>query len=346
MSSNEATSVRERDPYWDNAKAILVALVVVGHAIQPAAANEQVGADVLYRWIYLFHMPAFVLVSGYLAASLNRRRAGLLVVGLVVPYLIFQGAQAVERAMLDGERPDLTRLLVPRWTLWFLVAMVLWRLSTPVWFALRPVVAVLGAVALAVVAGLGSGVGHVLALDDTFGYLPFFVGGLLLRERGWRPPNTTVARWLAVSALVGAPIIIALTRSWYSRSAHQLGFAASAIQDGDMSASMLRLVLLGAGAALTLAVLVLVPAGARSWTTVGRWSLYVYLLHPLVLVPFREGHFLGRIGAFGVVVVVVLSTVLALVLASRPMRALTRWAVEPSWTGQLLVRPTESTAPR
>ncbi|ROS31226.1 fucose 4-O-acetylase-like acetyltransferase [Cellulomonas sp. PhB150] len=340
------TVVRERDPYWDNAKAILVTLVVVGHAIQPAAAHEQVGADVLYRWIYLFHMPAFVLVGGYLSASLTRRRAGLLAVGLVVPYLIFQVAQAVERAVIDGEQPDLTRLLVPRWTLWFLVAMVLWRLSAPLWLALRPTVAVVGAVALAVVAGLGSGVGHALALDDTLGYLPFFVGGLLLRERGWRPPATTSARWLAAGALVLAPVVIALTRDSYSRSVHQLGFAATATDDGNLSASALRLLLLGAGAVLTLAVLVLVPRGGHAWTSVGRWSLYVYLLHALVLIPFREGERLGQVGALGVVVVVVLSVALTLVLASRPARVLTWWAVEPTWTGRLLVRPSEGPEPR
>ena len=340
------TVVRERDPYWDNAKAILVTLVVVGHAIQPAAASDQVGADVLYRWIYLFHMPAFVLVGGYLSSSLTRRRAGLLVVGLVVPYLIFQLAQAIERAMIDGERPDLTRLLVPRWTLWFLVAMVLWRLSAPLWLALRPAVAVVGSVALAVVAGLGGGVGHALALDDTLGYLPFFVGGLLLREHGWRPPATALARVLAVGALVLAPVVLALTRTSYSRSIHQLGFAATATQDDNVLASALRLLLLGTGAVLTVAVLVLVPAGAHWWTSVGRWSLYVYLLHPLVLVPFREGDSLGAVGALGVVVVVLLSILLSVVLASRPTRTLTWWAVEPTWTERFLVRPVGPAEPR
>lgn len=55
-----------RDPYWDVVKALLISLVVLGHAVQFARGGNFWG-DPLFKAIYLFHMPLFVMVSGYFA---------------------------------------------------------------------------------------------------------------------------------------------------------------------------------------------------------------------------------------------------------------------------------------
>jgi len=339
-----------RDAYWDNAKAVLVTLVVVGHALQPAAAAGVVAADVAYRWIYLFHMPAFVLVTGVLTAGLTTRRAGRLVVGLVVPYVIFQVLQTIEVSVLRGHAAPL-HVLVPRWTLWYLVALVLWRLSAPLWLALRPAVALVTALVLCVVGGLGGGVGHALALDDTLGFLPFFVAGLLLRNTaGLDRLGAVVAsislRWRVVAGLVllAALVGTALARDAFNRAALQPGFATDAIGASAGRGTLLRLILVGAAAVATLAVLVVMPRAAHWWTSVGRASIYVYLLHALVLTPLRdEGP--PWTGASVVPVIVVAAVALALVLASSPVRRLTGWAVEPHWAGSLLA-PTRRAEPR
>ena len=49
-----------RNYYWDNLKGILIIFVLIGHFIQPYA---QLGG--LWCTIYLFHMPAFVFVTGF-----------------------------------------------------------------------------------------------------------------------------------------------------------------------------------------------------------------------------------------------------------------------------------------
>ncbi|BBU62416.1 nodulation protein NolL [Methylosinus sp. C49] len=59
-----------RDLGLDFIKGILILLVVFGHSIQwiVHAGTEDYWDDGLFRAIYLFHMPAFIAVSGYLAA--------------------------------------------------------------------------------------------------------------------------------------------------------------------------------------------------------------------------------------------------------------------------------------
>lgn len=52
-----------RDPRWDNAKFLLILLVVFGHAIERGC--EYYGFDrSLFLFIYSFHMPAFLFISG------------------------------------------------------------------------------------------------------------------------------------------------------------------------------------------------------------------------------------------------------------------------------------------
>lgn len=61
-----------RDAFWDNTRAVLMWLVVLGHTIQ-----HFVGAGFfshpLFKAIYLFHIPLFFFISGYFALPSIRK---------------------------------------------------------------------------------------------------------------------------------------------------------------------------------------------------------------------------------------------------------------------------------
>ena len=57
---------QRRSIHLDNAKAILIALVVFGSLLELGLLRTGAGAFA-YLFIYLFHMPAFALVSGVLS---------------------------------------------------------------------------------------------------------------------------------------------------------------------------------------------------------------------------------------------------------------------------------------
>lgn len=60
----------KRTVYFDNAKAILIYFVVLGHLLSGyLLENEYV--DTFYLVIYLFHMPAFILIAGHFLEGLN-----------------------------------------------------------------------------------------------------------------------------------------------------------------------------------------------------------------------------------------------------------------------------------
>ena len=126
MSSQRTT----RDPWLDNAKMALVTLVVVGHAWALLPGGGLVGH--LYDFLYAWHMPAFVFVTGYLSRSFEYTpdRLWSLVRTLAVPYVLFECLLALFRIWVGGEKLE-DLFADPHWPLWFLTALIFWRLAHP-----------------------------------------------------------------------------------------------------------------------------------------------------------------------------------------------------------------------
>lgn len=266
----------DRCPALDNARFVLIVLVVTGHLLEQLAASGAVAAT-LYRWIYLFHMPAFVLVSGAVSsAHLTRRRALALVTGLLLPYLIFQTLYPVWDAWLSGSGDGWQGYLTPYWLLWYLPSLACWRLLLP-WFA-RLKFALPLAFGIALAAGLTTQIGYPLSLSRTLVFLPLFLLGHRLGAQRLQRLGAARSRRLAALAV----LVAAAVGAWYLRNLDpEWLYAASgyaALQVGAVPGMATRLALLLASATCALAVLALMPR--RDWfASPGRRSLTAYLMH-------------------------------------------------------------------
>lgn len=103
--------------YIDNLKGFLIILVVLGHVIQKSDVDFD--HNIAFRYIYSFHMPLFMCVSGFVCYSqaldwkLVKKRFNQ----LMVPFLTW----AVVSACLAGEWTKLIQnILHPDTALWFL----------------------------------------------------------------------------------------------------------------------------------------------------------------------------------------------------------------------------------
>lgn len=77
-----------RDGYADFLKYVLISLVVLGHFI--GLYQHRVGiSGGLYTWIYAFHMPLFVFISGYFSKHITNYRKRSVDV-LLYPFILFQ----------------------------------------------------------------------------------------------------------------------------------------------------------------------------------------------------------------------------------------------------------------
>ena len=127
-----------RDPFLDNAKYLTIVLVAIGHVWDPLRDDSRM-AGALYLVLYAFHMPAFIIVSGYLSRSFEGkpRQIKRLVTGILVPYVVFQTIYTLFMRWASDNPDREFHYQEPGFALWFLVALFLWRLTTPVWKSMR-----------------------------------------------------------------------------------------------------------------------------------------------------------------------------------------------------------------
>lgn len=62
-----------RNPFFDNAKYLAIVLVAMGHAWEPLTDGSR-AAEAFYMTVYTFHMPAFIIISGYFSRSFDMRK--------------------------------------------------------------------------------------------------------------------------------------------------------------------------------------------------------------------------------------------------------------------------------
>jgi fucose 4-O-acetylase-like acetyltransferase len=265
-----------RDPWLDNAKMALVALVVLGHtwALLPPGG---LGGG-LYDFLYLWHMPAFVFVSGYLSRAFTwaSGRMWQLVTTLAVPYLVFEAALALFRIKVGGE--NLVDLFTdPHFPLWYLPALIVWRLLAP---AFRPL---WGGVVVAVAVSLASGfidgeLSQLFDLARILGLLPFFVLGLKAtpeRLEGLRSRSATVLG-AAAFAVIG---LLALTLDRWASGDYLYFKPYSFIDASGQTAVLTRLLVLGVGMAGAVAWLAVVPRVGGWFARMGAATMVIYLFH-------------------------------------------------------------------
>jgi fucose 4-O-acetylase-like acetyltransferase len=265
---------RSRDPWFDNAKMLLVMLVVVGHTwpMLPGTTFN----DRLYDWMYLWHMPAFVVVTGYLAKSFtySRRHLRRLVTTVLLPYLVFEGLLALFRVHVGGESFD-SLWVDPHWPMWYLAALFLWRLATPVLRRLPY------ALPVAVGASLAGGVvgTEFFDLNRVLGFLPFFTLGLLAEKRHLDVVRSTGARLVGLAVLAAGVLVAIWVESrlgseWlYYRSGYE------ALETSWWQGMAIRAVLLTVAVAMAVSALAWIPRRGGWFARMGSASLVVYLFH-------------------------------------------------------------------
>lgn len=116
-----------RDLFWDSLKFFLIFIVIYGHMIE-TCVNDSPFNQTMYNFIYLFHMPLFVLISGRFSQIKNRRKYLWGMLSIFETYIVFQFLRCLKPIIFQGSLPSFTDILIPKGILWYLVCILLWRL--------------------------------------------------------------------------------------------------------------------------------------------------------------------------------------------------------------------------
>ncbi|MFI2374357.1 acyltransferase family protein [Streptomyces sp. NPDC018964] len=326
-----APSGRQRDAFFDNAKYLAIVLVAVGHAWEPLKGDSRV-LEAAYTVVYSFHMPAFIIISGFFSRSFDMRpdRLRRLITGVAVPYIVFETAYPLFRRVVDDAPEQEISLLDPWYLTWFLVALFVWRLTTPIWNAVRhPLPLALG---IAVLASVTPGIGDDLDLQRVLQFLPYFVLGLCLK-----PDHFHLVRRRSVRIAAVPVFAAALAFGWWAVPRMNTAWfyhrdAAQELGAPWWAGPVMVFALFGCSLLLTACFFAWVP-GRRMWfTALGAGTLYGYLLHGFVV---KAGDYRGWFDhsalhrPLGEIAVSVLAAVVVTLLCTAPVRRVFRCVMEP-----------------
>ncbi|MCP2031903.1 fucose 4-O-acetylase-like acetyltransferase [Okibacterium sp. HSC-33S16] len=338
MTAATGSTPKPRVPFWDNARFACIVLVVMGHGIQRITYDSDAALTV-YLLIYTFHMPAFAIVSGYFTKSgpPNIRQMKRVITDILLPYLIMETIWTLVQFLVEGKRE--LNPTQPSWTLWFLLALGIFRLVLPYLALLRWPLA--WALVISVGVGYFDNVDSTFSLARTLGILPFFVLGWQLHRwklvERWRVVDrqTWLIRGIAL-ALFGLwlTVLIAFIDLWRRIDLRYWFFyddSYAGLGEDQWFAGGVRLALIVLAALMSAAFFVLLPRRETWMTQFGRYTMYVYLLHSFVLYPLRESGVLRHetLPDVWLVAMLVFAVVISVVLASSPVRRLFRPLIEP-----------------
>ena len=320
--------MKERDYYFDNAKFVLIFLVVFGHFLRPYIEENQL-VHSIYVWIFLFHMPAFVLISGYFSKNFHEKGyLRKITKKILLPYLIFQLLYSLYYTILyerDGFSID---FLVPHWGLWFLLSLFSWNVLLYVFAKIPKRVSFMLTVVLGILIGLAD-VEKFLSLSRTFTFFPFFLAGFLMKKKYFEALSLPLFRWVSFGFLAGSFAVIyfffpGLPEEWLygSKSYETLGVSGE-------TGILFKLLLYSVSSVMTICLMALIPRAKLTVSVFGTRTFYVYILHGFILKYLHATYFPTLIEKInGYPVVVFLSIAVTFMLASKPVVRLVRPIVE------------------
>lgn len=277
----------ERNAFFDNAKVVLIFLVVFGHMIQPFT-NDSEALRTLYMWIYTFHMPAFIFLAGFFAkGSGNGKYIMNLAKKLLIPYVIFQLLYTAYYLWLG--KTGWQGIFYPQWSLWFLFSMFSWHILLIGFKRVPATIGLFLAICIGLLVGYFGEIGHTFSLSRTFVFFPFFLLGywctkdqvMYLKRKGMKAASLMVLMVVAT----GIYFMPELNSGWL--------LASKSYGDLEMPAygGFARLFVYGVAILMAMSLFVWIPEKKYWFTSLGTKTLYVYLLHGFFIQYFRQKGF-------------------------------------------------------
>lgn len=282
--------VDKRDYLWDNIKALLIILVVSAHALGISTVNSSIANEVYY-WIYSFHMPAFIFVSGFWAKSYCRdgkvrgEKTGL----LIAYYMIFQTVFIMIKivtCLVNGGRFSSISFFNPSRGIWYILALVFYYLMIPVIEKLPAYIVLPVTVVLSLLICRDSSVGNYLGISRAFVFAPFFFAG-------YYTSADTVRKLSNIKAYIRYPLgllCMAVSVSiWvFQRNIFtcQLFYGKTSYSKMKLSFSqgaLLRLEVIVIATLMIAALIMLMPKGKTFFSYIGKYTLQVFVFHMLMV---------------------------------------------------------------
>ncbi len=282
--------IKERDYLWDNIKAFLILTVVVGHFLLALAFDTALGEMVTF-WIFTFHMPAFIFVSGFWSKSYckNSKVRGEKATLLLAYYL---AAQLLFSVVYCFIHPINFTLFDPLRGLWYLLALVIYYLILPVFEKLPAYIVMPLIILLALFIGTESQAGTFFTNSRAFTFAPFFFAGYYMSSDTVNKLRSIKLKYLLGSlSIVCGTALCFFTRNFYKvKTLYNILYGKSNYNDIGLkviNCMFLRLTFWLCAAFIIIGIVMIFPKVKTFFSYIGSNSLQIYVLHMIIIIFFK-----------------------------------------------------------
>lgn len=273
--------MKERSLLFDNLKGFLIFLVVFGHSLELLKDTYEI-AKIIYTFIYIFHMPTFIFVSGYFSKDLKKSQ-NTAFEKFLLPFLIITLPWNLVLILLGIT--DFYSFFTPAWAMWYLFSMFIWKLLLPYLLKIKRIFKI--SILLGITAGLFMEFNSFMSISRTITFLPYFLAGYFfdkslidkIRAKKHLPfilifiLNFLIAIYFSNSHLIPIEIL------WLDRPFISLN---SSIKIG----LLIRVLLYFLGFLTTFALINITTENKCFLSNLGKNTLSVYLLHIFLIGSF------------------------------------------------------------
>ena len=300
----------------DNFKVLLIFLVVFNHII----AFNLVKVDTVVRYVWyaitIFHMPAFIFVSGYLSKKPQNALKNFK--NLLIPYILGYTLTWYSQIWL-GRSVDYEILRPTGTVMGYILALFIYRLTIEALGKIRFIVPI--SIAIALWAGTRPEFTTFLSASRIVVFFPFFVAGYLWKSEYITAVRKFKGKWVLVP--ISAVLLWAIPNYMIT---NDMGIAIFRGNHGyklcgltDPEGIILRLLMYLVSFILIYTLLALLPDIKLPLTYVGRHTMGIYFFHYPIMIIMNGLYILQIPEMNNVWALLGVSLVFVLVLGSLPV---------------------------
>jgi len=298
---------QQRDYRIDSIKGIMIFLVVFGHCIGQIStiSTDTTWLKYIVRFIFSFHMPVFVFISGYFSSSNSGKNA---ISRYLIPYVLANALFGLLSSLVNsqfsfsGADP-----FSPQWTFWYLLSLFFWKVllsSVLEWKYPLPTMII-----VALITGIFSA-DYFLSLSRTIVFFPYFIGGYLVRNAD--AGNTWKKHFNKRNSILLFVIVETIVAFLAYKNVNGLTFqlcrSYRTMNQSIPTGILLRLFTYVAGTAGIIFFFSIIPNKKNYLSTLGKYSLTVYLAHSFCI------KFLSKLIQLGSPTLIFLSSMLITII--------------------------------
>ena len=233
-------------------------------------------ATTLLKWIYIFHMPLFIFISGYFTRKKNINNLISSIWKLLEPLIIIQLIVRIPE-FIQKETFSFRELLTPWWLSWYMLSLIYWRLLIqiiPDKILNKTILVIITAFCISIFAGFLP-LNRFLSLQRTLSFMPFFFLGYYMKGKNiFLPKKFRLFSTIFLISMICIPL-------FYPQ---YLGSLTHHAPYGDYHNMFRRIFVFCLSIPMSLAFINICPN--TPWSAQqGRYTMQYYIYHGLIIPP-------------------------------------------------------------